>query len=139
MLKKEKTAEIRMSNGMNKKLKKILAFTLPMLFLVPFLISMAEPTSPTPSVGLKNPLAGGDTLAGLLAKLMDIVASIGGVAVVFFIIYAGFQFVMAQGNPGKLEKAKETLMYTLIGATVLLGADVIAHVVVGTVDTIKKP
>ncbi|MEI6528750.1 MAG: hypothetical protein WCO10_03750 [bacterium] len=88
---------------------------------------------------IDNPLGKGvNSIPALVAKLMNVVAMVGGVVVVFFIIYAGFKFVEAQGNPGKLEKARDTLLYTVIGAAVLLGADVIANVVAGTINSIKN-
>ena len=39
-----------------------------------------------------------------------------------FIIIAGFLFVTAGGDPGKLQTAKSTLVWTLIGLAVAIGA-----------------
>jgi hypothetical protein len=54
------------------------------------------------------------------------------------IIYSGFLFVAARGNAEELKKAKSTLVYTLIGAALLLGCLVIANAIKGTVDTITN-
>lgn len=82
---------------------------------------------------IENPIKA-DNIQKLLIDLMTVVIQMGYVVVIFFIIYAGFKFVTARGNPGELEKAKETFFATLVGGAILLGADVIARVVVNTVD-----
>jgi hypothetical protein len=55
------------------------------------------------------------------------------------IIYTGFMFVVARGNQEKLKKAKEAFKWTIIGATIVLGAYVIASVVESTIDEIRPP
>lgn len=49
------------------------------------------------------------------------------------IIYSGFLFVSAQGKPEAITKAKNALMYTLIGAAILLGSWAIAKLISETV------
>jgi hypothetical protein len=71
------------------------------------------------------------------AILNDIVLPIGAVVVVIFIIYSGFLFVTAQGNETKLEKAKTTFLWTVIGAAVLLGSWAIAQVIKTTIDQLR--
>ena len=44
----------------------------------------------------------------------------------------------AQGNPEELTKAKEALLYSLIGAAVLLGAWAITKVVFDTVKSLAS-
>jgi hypothetical protein len=87
-----------------------------------------------------NPLGsdGPQNIPDFIAKLLDIVVIIGIPIVTLAIIYAGFLFVQAQGNPEALKKAKSTLLYTLIGATLLLGAFVIAAAIGSTVDDITS-
>ena len=77
------------------------------------------------------------TFTSLLSLILKIVTEIGSIVVVFFIIYAGFMFVTAQGNEEKLTKAKNSLMWTLIGAAILLGANAIALAVQGTVTSLQ--
>jgi hypothetical protein len=62
---------------------------------------------------------------------------IGAVAVTLAVVYAGFLFVVAQGNPEKLNQARKTLFYTIIGALVLLGAQVIAGVIESTIKQLQ--
>lgn len=65
--------------------------------------------------------------------LENIVFPIGSVVAVLYIIYAGFKFVTAQGKPEKLDDAKKTLMYALIGTAILLGAWVITEIIQATI------
>ena len=55
----------------------------------------------------------------------------------FAFIWAGFLYVKAQGNPGELDKAKTVFIDTCIGVAILLGAKIIASIIVGTINTIK--
>ena len=90
-------------------------------------------------VKLENPL--GDkvkTLPDFVVLILDnIVIPIGGVIVVFFVIYSGFLFVKARGKPEEIKTAIKTFQYTIIGALVLLGAKVIAGVIQGTIGALK--
>jgi len=83
---------------------------------------------------IENPLKSNDVKV-ILKDIMDMVAMVGGVIVVLFIIYSGFKFVTAQGNESEVTKAKDMFYATVIGGAILLGADVIANVVVNTVET----
>ncbi len=56
---------------------------------------------------------------------------------VLAIIYSGFLFVAAKGNPGKLEEAKKIFYFTLIGIAILLGAEILSKVIESTVTSLK--
>lgn len=87
--------------------------------------------------GIKNPIKA-DNLQDFIQSFIKGVLLIGIPILVLFIIYAGFLYVKAQGNPGELEVAHRTLLYTIIGAALLLGAFVIANAIVGTVSEIER-
>lgn len=117
--------------------KKILALTLSLLILLslPTVLVLADPPASAPST-ISNPLGPNNTnVQAILIDLMNLVATVGAIVVVFFIIYSGYKFVTARGNPEKIEEAKKTFYATVIGGAILLGADVIANVVVNTVKT----
>lgn len=90
---------------------------------------------------LKNPLAGSgvNTINDFVKRLLDIVLTIGVPVVAVFIILAGFKFVTARGNPSEIAKAKENLLYVMIGAAVLLGAWVLANALGETVNELVTP
>jgi hypothetical protein len=71
--------------------------------------------------------------------LNGIVMPIAAVGVTVWIIWAGFGFITAQGNPGEIQKAKQRLLWALIGAGILLGAVGISAVVTSTVRALIAP
>ena len=82
-------------------------------------------------IKIKNPLQVEDVSA-VISKVVDWLIQIGAVAVVLAIVYAGFLFVAAQGKPEEINKAKTTLFWTIIGAMILLGAQIISSVIEST-------
>jgi Type IV secretion system pilin len=90
------------------------------------------------NIGIKNPLSGINDLNGLIVAILNIVLVIGVPIITLAIIYCGFLFVQAQGNSEQVTQAKSALLYTIIGAALLLGAFVIANAIQGTVNDIKS-
>ncbi len=97
----------------------------------------ANTDQPTLTNTLKNPI-GVDDLSTFVKKILDIVLTIGIPIVALAIIYSGFLFVSARGNSEKLTDAKKSLMYTLIGAAILLGAWILAQAIGDTVGELRK-
>lgn len=89
------------------------------------------------STTLENPLKV-DSLWGFVELVLGWVVRIGSVVVGLFLLIAGFNFVTAQGNEEKLAAAKRGLLYTIIGAILLLGAWTIATVISNTIEQIAK-
>ena len=84
-----------------------------------------------------NPL--GDTVADFptfIKNLLTGVIQIGIPIVALAVIYSGFLFVKARGNSEELTKAKDALLYTLIGAAILLGSWAIAQMISATITGI---
>ncbi|MFA6515008.1 MAG: hypothetical protein WCT42_01955 [Candidatus Paceibacterota bacterium] len=103
----------------------------------------AGDTGSTPGTNINtaihNPL--GDNIQDIpsfIKALINIVLVVGIPIVALAIIYTGFLFVSASGNSEKLTKAKKALVYTLIGAALLLGAFVIAEAIQKTVVDITS-
>ena len=88
------------------------------------------------SGGLINPLGNTKTLDGLLGKVLDAIIAIGVVVITIMLVYCGFLFVVAQGNEEKIRTARSALLWTIIGALILLGAKVIAEVISNTVKAL---
>lgn len=92
---------------------------------------------------LCNPLGGctangPNDLVQFINLVLDAVVKIGAVVVVFFVIYSGFLLVTAQGNETKLKTAKDALLWTLVGAAILLGAKLLAGVISTTIANLSK-
>ena len=105
-----------------------------LIFVIP-IISLAQGNVPPPadrSGKIVNPIDA-NTVTELIQKLLEGVIKIGLPVVALAIIYSGFLFVFARGNTEKLSKAKDTFLYTLIGAAILLGSWAIAQMISNTV------
>ncbi|MCR4333903.1 MAG: pilin [Patescibacteria group bacterium] len=90
------------------------------------------------TVTLINPLGTGTTLMSFLVSILDIITNtIGPIIVILMLVFVGYKFVVAQGNPGELEKAKQALLWTVVGALVLLGAKIIALGIQATVQALS--
>lgn len=90
-------------------------------------------------ITLANPL--GDRINNLPAfiyMLLGIVFRIGAVLSVLALMYVGFMFVTARGDPTKLETARNAFLYTVIGIAVLLGGVLIASVIQNTVGELAQ-
>lgn len=88
--------------------------------------------------GIKNPIPSIVDIPTFIEWAMNVVLIVGIPLLVLAIIYAGFLYVKAQGNSGELEVAHRTLLYTIIGGFLLLGAFVIANAIGKTVEEIKS-
>ncbi len=93
---------------------------------------------PSNSVGLRNPISS-DSLADFFAKFLGILVQVGFPIIILAIIYTGFLFVKAQGNPEELQTAKRAFLWTIVGAIILLGASAISVLIQGTVNEISRP
>lgn len=80
---------------------------------------------------LTNPLKTGSVQETLLL-IADLAMNIGIVVAVIMIIYAGFKFVTALGDPGKLGDAKKLLLSVIIGLGILIGAKAIVGIIKNT-------
>jgi hypothetical protein len=87
-------------------------------------------------VGISNPIPTINNLPELIKQIINIVLVVGVPILVLAIIYAGFLYVKAQGNSSELEVAHRTLLYTVIGGALLLGAFVIAEAIRATITDI---
>jgi hypothetical protein len=86
---------------------------------------------------IENPLKGISSIPGFISTILGYAVRIGGVIAIFAFIYSGFKFVQARGNPTELETAKRIFINTCIGVAVLLGAQLIASIIVGTIRNIR--
>lgn len=90
---------------------------------------------------LINPLNVGDCepaekcIMSFLDSILKLLIKVGTIVIVFMIIYIGFQYVtVAQTNPGKISEVHQKLLWTVVGALVLLGAQAISY---GIQETVK--
>ncbi|MDQ5955233.1 MAG: hypothetical protein QG621_236 [Patescibacteria group bacterium] len=94
--------------------------------------------TPNPGIGfqLQNPL-NVSTICGLIKKVLNVILGLGIPIAMLFLVYAGFMFVKAKGNPGEIKKAKENLMYIIFGTALFLGAWLLGQLVANTINQIN--
>ncbi len=83
--------------------------------------------------GLANPIKA-TSLSQFLAQLLDLVSMIMLPLIVLFLVYIGFQFVSSQGKPEKLKEARGYLIWALVGALLILGAQALSIAIQATVN-----
>ena len=92
-----------------------------------FLVAAA--TAPT-GFDITNPI-GAQDLADVIKTITDAIRNLSIPVAVVMILWAGFNYLTAAGNPAKIQKAGKILLYTAIGlAIVFIGG--------GFVDLIKS-
>jgi type IV secretory pathway VirB2 component (pilin) len=88
------------------------------------------------AITFENPL-GQTSIRDLLEKILDFLTQLGAVVAVIFVVYAGFRLVFARGNEAELTKAKQTLVWALVGAAIVLGAFMLAEVINNTANELR--
>lgn len=131
---------------MSKFQKNILSYFVPiviiMIFGIPFLAEAGDVGGPgQPSIEIKNPFncSGSEcSIPGFINMVLEkILLPIGGVIAVLMIIWAGLLYVTARGDTTKIARAHDALLWTVIGAAILLGATVISKAIQATIDQLK--
>jgi hypothetical protein len=124
------------------KLFNLLLLTLLFVAIPSYSLAVGVPPPQTTiQASIPNPLLNTNgTLLSLITDIINkIVMPIAAVGVVAWIIWAGFQFVIAQGNPTEIGKAKQNLLWSLVGAGILLGAVGISSVLTATINALIAP
>lgn len=81
---------------------------------------------------LVNPISV-SSLDGLVSKILGIAIILAIPVAALLIIYAGFMYVLAQGDKKKIGDAHQILLWTVVGLAIILGAWAIVQIIQGTV------
>lgn len=118
-------------------IKNTLIFVLVSFILISPVLSLAQnvntPATGTPPTTINNPIPKVTSVTSFIKTILVGLIKIGIPIVALAIIYSGFLFVMARGNPESLKTAKSALLYSVIGAAIVLGAWAIAQLISETV------
>jgi hypothetical protein len=126
---------------MKKMVKTLLSMGILFMGTLPtFAQNTAVPSLPVPPSGVKVPVprtSGTQTDISMNVFLDQVLPNfinwtIGAMAViaVFYIMWAGYQFFLAQGDEDKVKKAVETIMWAVNGLIIALMAYIIIQIVV---------
>ena len=77
--------------------------------------------------------AGSTSLMPTLTTIINVVLGVLGIVTVAVIIIGGFMYVTSTGDAGKVTKAKNTIMYGIIGLVIALLAWAIVNFVLDSV------
>lgn len=131
---------------MNKLTKNKIALILGMIFLTIFLpITVYGAAGDNGSgdenntiITLDNPLGSKvNNLPSFIYMILGIVFQIGSVFAVLVLMYVGFLFVSARGDPEKLATARRAFLWTVIGIALLLGGRLVASIIGSTVSQVS--
>ncbi len=111
----------------NRKLDLLTMFLAFFVLLGPIAV-LAATSTPT----IDNPI-GPATVNEFIKTILEGVIRIGIPIIALALVYCGFLFVSARGNTEKINTAKDSLIYTLVGAAILLGSWAIAQLISNTV------
>lgn len=104
--------------------------------ILPTVLLAADIPGPK-NLKLENPLGPEtDTLIEFLTKILEIMLIFAIPIIVLFIIYAGFLYVTAQGDEGKIRTAHSALTWSVVGGVIILAAKLIVDVIQATVKSI---
>lgn len=132
LIQKRMSSEI--SNGMNIR-RNMGTLVLVLYMLVLPTVSFAQNNVPAPCDRTRqicNPIST-TNVQSFIRTVLEGALRIGIPIIALAIIYCGFLFVFARGNSEKITEARRALVYTLIGAAILLGSWAIAQLISETV------
>ena len=85
--------------------------------------------NPTAAAGINN-------VPSLVAASLKALVQISLPILTLFIVYAGFRFVIARGNPDRITEAKNNFFYVLIGSILIIGAWTLAIIIGATASQV---
>lgn len=111
----------------------ILVFTLSTLYVYALQDIGASDNGKIP-----NPLGpDSNSLPDFFNSIVSICIQLGTIVSVLAIMYGGFLYVTAQGDPETIGKAYKTITWALVGTAILLGARTIMLAVTSTVTDLS--
>lgn len=78
----------------------------------------------------QDPLTGPN---GVLTTVTNILAWVAGTAAVIFVVVGGIKYITAAGAPAEVQKAKETIIFALVGVVLIVLARAIITFVLSRV------
>lgn len=113
-------------NNMNKLASRLLAAAAS--FAVPAITLAQGLTGTTPFAGTAR---GG--LIPAIITIVNIFLVLAGLVAAIFMVIGGVQYIISRGDEGEVEKAKNTILYAVIGLVVIGISAAIVNFVVATV------
>ncbi len=89
------------------------------------------------SGGIQIPnFLGANNFQDLLVKILNALWVLAALITMLMVLISGFQFLLASGNPEKIEKAKRTLLYVVIGFVIIILSYSASAIIKSVTDTL---
>ena len=75
-----------------------------------------------------------DSLRAIIQTILNSIIAVMGIVAVVFIVIGGVNYMTSQGDPGKLKKAKDTILYACIGLVICALAFAIVNWTIGILN-----
>lgn len=69
----------------------------------------------------------------MITNIIQWIVGMGGVVAVIFVVVGAWGYITAAGDPGKLQKAKTTIAYALIGLAIVAFAEIVTAFISSTI------
>ena len=83
--------------------------------------------------GCAAPAEGEASVGQVAQNIINVVIAVLGLVAVIFVIVGAVQYMTSQGDPGKAKKARDTIVYAILGVVLAALAYTIVNFVLGTV------
>ena len=80
-----------------------------------------------------NDFGAGSDLTTIVTRIINVAMAVLGVVCVVMLIVGGYNYTMSNGDASKVTKAKNTILYAVIGLVIALLALAIVNFVIGGV------
>lgn len=97
----------------------------------------ASVTTPSSRVELPNPL-GTANFPQIVGRIIRTLTGGAGTIALLMFIYGGFQWLTAAGNPEKIKKGKDILLWSTIGVVVMFSSYLIARYLIEALTTVVR-
>lgn len=114
-----------LSSKMKKK-----NFLIVILILTFLITSFVLVTGQEEDVKIESPIRY-KTFAGLINAIIDFIFNLALVLVPLIIIISGYMFITAMGDPKRVDQARDTIIWAVVGILIILVAK-------GTIEVIKR-
>ncbi len=74
-----------------------------------------------------------DDIAALLGNVINLLLFIAGAAAVLVIVIGGIRYITSDGDPGAASKAKNTIIFALVGLVIAIMSYSIVNFVIGRI------
>jgi len=84
-----------------------------------------------------NDAATNQTLQDIIDTAVNVLSLLVGLISVVFVLIGGFRYITSGGDAGKINSAKTTIIYAMLGLAIVAVAQVIVRIVIGKATTIS--